>query len=82
MSKDEILVRLQDIFRDVFDDEDLEVDTGTNSETVEEWDSLNHINLVSSIEKEFDIKFTLNELIGLKDVGEMIDLMIEKKINE
>lgn len=80
MIKSEIFGKVQDIFRDVFDEDDLVIESATSSDTIEDWDSLNHINLVSAIEKEFSIKFSLVELIALKDVGEMIDLML-KKIN-
>lgn len=80
MMRDEIFDSLQNIFRDIFDDEDLIISNSTNSEEVEDWDSLNHINLVSAIEKEFNIKFALGELMLLKDVGAMVDLMINEKI--
>ena len=80
MMRDEIFDSLQNIFRDIFDDEDLIISNSTNSEEVEDWDSLNHINLVSAIEKEFNIKFALGELISLKDVGAMVDLMINEKL--
>ena len=50
----------------------------TNSDDIRDWDSLNHINLVSAIEKEIEIRFALGELMALKDVGAMIDLMLEK----
>ena len=54
------------------------IEDSTNSDDIEDWDSLNHINLVSAIEKEFGIKFALGELTTLKDVGAMVDLMVEK----
>jgi acyl carrier protein len=54
------------------------IEDKTSSDDIEDWDSLNHINLVSAIEKEFKIRFALGELMALKDVGAMIDLMIEK----
>ena len=69
---------VQDIFRDIFDEEDMVIEDKTSSDDVEEWDSLNHINLVSAIEKEFEIRFALEELMALKDVGSMIDLMVKK----
>ena len=69
---------VQDIFRDIFDEEDMVIEDKTRSDDVEEWDSLNHINLVSAIEKEFEIRFALEELMALKDVGSMIDLMVKK----
>jgi len=78
MSREEILSKVQDIFRDIFDDESLVISDDTNADDIEDWDSLNHINLVSAIEKEFGIKFALGELTSLKNVGAMIDLMVEK----
>jgi|TARA_B110000090_G_scaffold158252_1_gene174178 acyl carrier protein len=78
MTRDELLNRIQGIFRDIFDENDMIIENNTSSDDVEEWDSLNHINLVSAIEKEFKIKFALGELIALKDVGGMVDLMVEK----
>jgi len=78
MTKNEIFNELREIFRDIFDDELLELENNTNSSDIEEWDSLNHINLVVSIEKEFNIRFALGELESLKDVGEMVTLIIEK----
>lgn len=78
MTKIEIFNKVEEIFQDVFDDEDLKITNETNSDTIEDWDSLNHINLVSAIEKEFKIKFSLMELMELKDVGEMNELIMEK----
>jgi acyl carrier protein len=75
---DDILSRLQPIFHDVFDDERLVIERSSNAETVEGWDSLAHINLISAIEREFKIKFALGELESLKNVGDMIDLMAKK----
>ena len=78
MTREELFDGVQDIFRDIFDEDDMVIEDKTNSDDVEEWDSLNHINLVSAIEKEFEIRFALGELMALKDVGAMIDLMVEK----
>lgn len=72
------LDRLQPIFKDVFDDDSLRVERSSNADTVEGWDSLAHVNLVAAIEKEFGIRFALGELVELKNVGEMIDLMERK----
>ena len=77
-----ILERLQPIFQDVFDDPSLRVERASNAESIEGWDSLAHINLIASIEKEFGIQFALGELSGLKSVGEMIDLMERKPIRK
>lgn len=75
MNREQIFKHVQDIFRDIFDDVDLIIHDSTNSDGIEDWDSLNHINLVSAVEKEFNIRFALGELQELKDVGAMIDLM-------
>lgn len=78
MTRAEIFTGVQDIFRDIFDEDDLIISNTTNADEIEEWDSLNHINLVCAIELEFQIKFALGELVTLKDVGAMVDLMIQK----
>ena len=78
MNKNNIKEKLQNVFVDVFDDEDLRISNSTNSDDIEEWDSLNHIALVLSIEKCFNIRFIIGEVLSLKDVGEMIQLLEEK----
>ena len=80
MTRNEVFSCVQDIFRDIFDVDDLVICNTTNSDEIEDWDSLNHINLVSAIEKEFKIKFALGELMTLKDVGAMVDLMMTEKL--
>lgn len=80
MTRSRVFIIVQDIFRDIFDDEDLIISDSTNANEIEDWDSLNHINLVSAIEKEFSIKFALGELMAIKDVGAMVNLMISDKI--
>ena len=78
MTREEVFNGVQDIFRDIFDEDNLIINNTTSSDEIEDWDSLNHINLVSAIEKEFEIRFSLGELMTLKDVGAMVDLMLEK----
>jgi len=72
---DNLLEEVQGIFRDVFDQPDLVISRASNARTVDDWDSLAHINLVTAIEKRYKIKFALGELQELKDVGDMLDLM-------
>jgi acyl carrier protein len=74
----DILAELNPIFRDVLDQPELQIVRASNASTVEGWDSLAHINLVSSIEKQYKIRFALGELEGLKNVGEMVDLIAVK----
>jgi acyl carrier protein len=72
---DNLLEELQPIFRDILDQPDLVLTRESNTNNVEDWDSLSHINLVTSIEKRYKIKFALGELQELEDVGDMIDLI-------
>jgi acyl carrier protein len=72
---DSVLEELQSIFREVLDQPQLNLTRESNSSNVDNWDSLAHINLVTSIEKRYKIKFALGELQELKDVGDMIDLI-------
>jgi acyl carrier protein len=74
----EILDRLQPIFREVLENSDLVITTSSSAKNVEGWDSLAHINLVSVIEQEFKIRFALGELETLNNVGDMIELMQKK----
>ena len=78
MTHEEILEIVRRIFRDVFDDDDLEVNDSTNSSDIEDWDSLEHIALVVSMEKKFNLKFDLKEVNKLANVGEMVDLIASK----
>jgi len=72
--------RMSHIFRDVFDDETINVRDDMSSKDIDEWDSLKHIDLIYAMEKEFKIVFTIGEAGSvLKNVGELRSL-IEKKI--
>ena len=79
MVRQELFEIVQEIFRDIFDDENLVLVESTNSNDIEDWDSLNHINLVIAIESEVNVKFNFEELASLKDVGAMLDLILKKK---
>ncbi len=78
MTHEEVMAIVTRIFRDVFDDETLVIKDSTNSSDIEDWDSLEHIALIVSMEKEFDLKFDIKEVNKLANVGEMVDLIISK----
>ncbi len=69
---------LQAIFRDVFDDESIIISESTTANDIAEWDSFAQMTLVLSIEKCFNLKFSVQEIKLLKNVGEMIALIEEK----
>lgn len=72
MSRDEILKRIVMVFRDVFDDDGIQITEKTTAADIEDWDSLTHITLISSVEEEFDIRFEMREVISFKNVGDML----------
>lgn len=76
-----MLERVQQVFRKVFDDKALIITSQTSADTIEQWDSLVHIELIAAIEEEFKINFSFNEVVKFNDVGDMIDL-IQNKLKE
>ena len=78
MSREDITKKLTEIFRDVFDDEEIELSDSTTANDIEAWDSLEHISLIAAIEKAFKMRFTMREVSGMKNVGEMIDILEQR----
>ena len=78
MEKEKIYERLNSVFRDVFDDDSIMVSDTTTADDIEDWDSLEHINLIVAIEQEFGIKFNMGEVTKMKNVGEMVDVIISR----
>lgn len=79
MTREEVFEIITDIFRDVFDDDELVIGDETNSEDIEDWDSLEHIELVINMEKRFSLKFNIKEVNKLENVGQMADLIMRMK---
>jgi len=75
---EQIYERLNEVFRDFFDDEDIELDEDTTADDIDDWDSLNHITLIAAVEKEFGLRFTMGEVSGMKNVGEMVDIIMSR----
>ena len=78
MTREEVFERLQPVFRDVFDDEEITVADETTAADIEDWDSLEHINLVVAVEKEFGFKFNMGEVNNMKNVGAMVDIILQR----
>ena len=78
MNREEVIRRLNEVFRDVFGDDSISVSEETTSADIEDWDSIEHINLIGSVESEFGMKFKMREVSGMKNVGEMIDIICER----
>lgn len=78
MEREQVKEKLQDVFRDIFDNDDIEITDDTVAEDIEEWDSLSHVQLIDAIQKTFGIKLTSHEIMSWDDVGEMIDAITSK----
>lgn len=79
MSRNEILEKVNEIFHDVFDDDTIVVSEETTAADIEDWDSLTHITLISEVENAFGFTFAMKDVLGMQNVGEMLDI-IEKEI--
>ncbi|MGN0469797.1 MAG: acyl carrier protein [Acutalibacteraceae bacterium] len=75
MDMNTIYAKLNKIFRDIFDDDSITVTSKTTSDDIDDWDSLEHITLISAVEREFKMKFKMGEISSMKNVGEMADII-------
>ena len=80
MERKEIFDKLTIIFRDVLDNEEIELNDDTTAEDIEDWDSLANVQLMETIQKAFGIHFSAYEISSWIDVGEMVD-SISKKLS-
>ena len=78
MTREEVMKKLNEIFCNVFDDEMIVLTDSTNANDIEDWDSLEQINLIVNIENEFGMMFDMSEVSDLANVGEMADLIMRK----
>lgn len=74
-----VLQELTELFRDLFDDENLELSDDTTADQVEGWDSQMHVMLIVAAEQRFGIKFRTAELESLRDVGQFVQLIESKR---
>lgn len=78
MTREEVFAGVNEVFRDIFDDEEITVGETTTADDIEDWDSLEHINLIVAIEKKFGMKFTMGEATTMENVGAMVDIILER----
>ena len=78
MDREQVKIRLEKVFRDVFDDDSITLSDSTTADDIDAWDSLEHISHISAVEKAFKMRFTIKEVSGMKNVGEMIDIVAER----
>ena len=78
MDTREIFTRLNRVFQDVFDDDSIRVTPNTTADDIEDRDSLEHITLISAVEREFRMKFKMGEISSMKNVGEMASIIQQR----
>ena len=78
MERNEVLHRVQEVFRDVLDDDEIVLTDQTTADDVDDWDSLSHIQLIVAVEKAFHVKFTSKEILSWKNVGELVDSILTR----
>lgn len=77
MTREEVFERLNNVFREVLDDESIELKEETVADDVDGWDSFEHINIVVAVEEEFNFKIPMGKVVTMKNVGEMADIIME-----
>ncbi len=78
MTRDEAAARLTEIMSDVFDVDDLTYSDSLTAGEVDGWDSLSHVRFLVTVEKQFGLRFTSTEIDGFKNVGEMLDVIVQR----
>ena len=78
MSRDEVKNKLEAVFREVFEDEELIITDETSADDIDAWDSLTHVELIVAVEEAFNLKLSAREIVRLKNVGEFINLLHSK----
>ena len=79
-NKKKILIKIQPIFQEVFNNKKLKINYDTSPEIINKWDSLSQVNLIVGIEKLLKVKFNVSELGALYNVSNIIDSIIKKKL--
>ena len=75
-----ILNRLQTVFKTFFKNESIHLTKTTTAEDIENWDSITHLNLINEIENQFGISFTFEEILKMKNIGELVEIISSKGI--
>jgi acyl carrier protein len=70
--KDDFIERVQDVFREVFENDAITIFNEMQAKDVKGWDSLAHVNLIMALEDTFQVRFTTREVMGFQNVGEML----------
>ena len=75
---DELYIKMTEVFREVFDDPEIELTPEMTADDIEEWDSMTHINLIMMVEMRFDIEFSQKEVMRFENVGDLAEAVRSK----
>jgi acyl carrier protein len=78
MTREQAYERVNKVFREVFDDDSIVVKDETTANDIEDWDSLEHINLICALEEEFGMQFGMGEVTEMHNVGEAVDIILAR----
>ena len=79
MKNEEITGKLKSVFQKVLEENDITITREMTAQDIEKWDSLRHIQLISEVERTFGVKFKLREVLSMKNVGDLLDLIHAKQ---
>ena len=79
MNREEVLIRVQEVFRKIFDKPEMMITDIMSPKDIKKWDSLNHVILISEIEKEFKIRFELQDMLESRNVGTICETILRLK---
>ena len=77
MNREEVLKNINAILNEVLDRTDVVLEKSTMARDIDGWDSLNHAIFIGEVQKHFKVKFMLREVINLKNVGNICDLVLQ-----
>ena len=78
MTQEEIYNRLTQTFREVLEDDSIELTADTKADDIDGWDSLTHVQLIMAVEQDFGVRFTSREIMKWQNVGQWVDCIMEK----
>lgn len=78
MTREEVFGKLNEVFRDVFDDDSINLTETSTAHDIEDWDSLEFVNIVVAVMQAFKIKFSIEDLRKLENIGQLVDLILKR----
>ncbi len=78
MNKAEVMEKLLPVFCEVFEDDSIILTEETTAADIDGWDSVEHFNLIAAVEDTFGMRFQMKEVSGMKNVGEMAQIIAQR----